>query len=90
MNKFIKLYGFHAAIHALANPDRKISKILITENARKKIINKTSINLDKFVHEIVTTKKLNSQLSPGSVHQGIVLICEQKKLNTINNINIYS
>tara|TARA_B110000444_G_scaffold259751_1_gene304501 strand:+ start:148 stop:873 length:726 start_codon:yes stop_codon:yes gene_type:complete len=88
MNKFIKLYGFHAAIHALANPDRKISKILITENARKKIINKTSINLDKFVHEIVTTKKLNSQLSPGSVHQGIVLICEQKKLNTINNINI--
>ena len=55
MTNFIKLYGFHATIHALANSERSIKKIFLTENARQKIILLEDINLEKFNYEIITT-----------------------------------
>ena len=85
MTNFIKLYGFHATVHALTNPERNIKKIFLTENARQKIIPFSDINLDKFNYEIITTKYLSRELPQGAVHQGIMLFCEPKKLITFDN-----
>ena len=85
MTNFIKLYGFHATIHALANSERGIKKIFLTENARQKIILLEDINLEKFNYEITTTKELSRELPQGAVHQGIMLLCGPKKLTTFNN-----
>ena len=60
MTNFIKLYGFHATIHALANSERSIKKIFLTENARRKINLLEDINLEKFNYEITTTNEKNT------------------------------
>ena len=85
MTNFIKLYGFHATIHALANSERSIKKIFLTENARQKIILLEDINLEKFNYEIITTKELSRELPQGAVHQGIMLLCGPKKLITFDS-----
>ncbi|MBH21174.1 MAG: 23S rRNA (guanosine(2251)-2'-O)-methyltransferase RlmB [Rhodobiaceae bacterium] len=85
MTNLIKLYGFHATFHALANSERSIKKIFLTENARQKIITLGDINLEKFNYKITTTKELSSELPQGAVHQGIMLLCSQKKLITFND-----
>lgn len=92
MTDFIKLYGFHATINALANPERNIKKVFLTENARQKVILNSDINLEKFNYEITTTKQLSRELPQGAVHQGIMLFCNPKKLitfdsNMLNNTN---
>ena len=82
MTNFIKLYGFHATIHDLANSERSIKKIFLTENARRKINLLEDINLEKFNYEITTTNELSRELPQGAVHQGIMLFCGPKELIT--------
>lgn len=67
------LYGNHAVLAALANPLRKIKRVLVTKNTQselaKEIAHIKNISL-------VDGQKLDAMLPAGSVHQGIAIECE--------------
>lgn len=66
------VYGRHAVLAALANPKRKVEKILCTkENAAE--INKVS----KIAPKIVERKEIDKILGQEAVHQGFALYCSR-------------
>ena len=68
------LYGKHAAGAALANPMRKVKRVLVTKNTREEIGEK---NFSKIKNVSVTdTKKLDDMLPREAVHQGIAVEAE--------------
>jgi len=65
------LYGWHTVAAALANPARKVRKILATENGARRI---TDEGLSMPVTpEIVRPEAIAARLSPDSVHQGLLV-----------------
>lgn len=62
------IFGTHAAQAALANPMRKIRRVLATKQTADELKLKNP--------QIVDGKKLESMLPPGSVHQGVAVECE--------------
>ncbi len=66
------LYGNHACIAALHNPERKKLGLALTSHALKELenqnINEKSLGITP---RIVTTRELDELLPPGAVHQGI-------------------
>jgi 23S rRNA (guanosine2251-2'-O)-methyltransferase len=72
------LYGKHAVFAALANPRRRIQRLLLTQEARDSQQDDIAEALDKGEHgtiEIISLKKsaLEEHLPPGAVHQGMAL-----------------
>lgn len=65
------LFGKHAALAALANPMRKIKRVLVTKNTQTELGNV----LAKYNPAITDAQKMDSMLPPGSVHQGLVVEC---------------
>ena len=64
------LYGWHTVAAALANPDRRIRKLLLTENAAKRLADE---NIDTRVPpEIVRPNAIDQRLGPDAVHQGLL------------------
>lgn len=73
----VYLYGIHACNSALLNPRRVIENVWCSENIAKKlkeerIFEKAPFFL-KHKYSIVDKKKLDTLISPGVVHQGIVM-----------------
>lgn len=68
------LYGRHSAVAAIANPMRKIKRVLVTANAKKEIGEGVFSGLKTV--SVVDTGKLESQLPKDAVHQGIAVECE--------------
>lgn len=64
------LFGTHACAAALANPLRKIKRVLANKNVTEEM-GGTLRN-----PQLVDSKKLENILPPGSVHQGIAIECE--------------
>lgn len=64
------LWGTHAVMAALSNPDRRFHTLLATENAAQKI---TSAPL---APQIVTARELDHRLPAGAVHQGIAVMAD--------------
>jgi 23S rRNA (guanosine2251-2'-O)-methyltransferase len=69
------IWGVHAAAAALANPNRKISKLLTSPNAA--IRAGLDPNALPAFAEIVEPKELDFRLAEGAVHQGIAVRCAQ-------------
>ena len=83
MNKFVKkgqesnqkqhiIYGKHAVLAALANPERKISKLLCTKE--------NLADVAKFVKvkpQVVEKKEIDKLLPAEAVHQGLALFCSR-------------
>lgn len=65
------LYGRHSCKAALANPRRKISKILVTRNASDKMRDELDTLVD--IIEVVDDRKISQKLTPDAVHQGIAM-----------------
>src|SRR5205814_9338787 len=64
------LYGWHTVSAALANPGRKIRKLLLTENAARRL---TEENIDtRVTPEIVRPQLIDQRLGPDAVHQGML------------------
>lgn len=68
------LFGKHACLAALANPMRKIKRVLVTKNAQAEL--QKPLASAKNV-SITDPQKLESLLPPGSVHQGIAIECDK-------------
>ncbi|MBN9041343.1 MAG: 23S rRNA (guanosine(2251)-2'-O)-methyltransferase RlmB [Rhizobiales bacterium 62-47] len=63
------LYGWHTVTAALANPQRQIRKLLLTENAARRL---TEENIaTKIAPEIVRPQTIDQLLGPDAVHQGL-------------------
>src|SRR5579859_5438883 len=64
------LYGWHTVTAALANPQRRIRKLLLTENAARRL---TEENIDtRIAPEIVRPNLIDQRLGPDAVHQGML------------------
>lgn len=63
------IYGRHATISALKNPNRKIKKLLITAENKKDI---DALNLN-IRYEVVEKKDIDKLFSKDAVHQGFAL-----------------
>ena len=64
------LWGTHAVLAALANPDRQFLQFLATENAAERL-GKAALT-----PQIITGKEMDQRLPPGAVHQGIAIKAE--------------
>ncbi len=64
------LYGWHTVIAALANPNRKILKLLVTENSARRLADE---KIDTRVQpELVHPGDIDRRLGPDAVHQGLL------------------
>src|SRR5690348_18425555 len=64
------LYGWHTVSAALANPRRKFRKLLLTENAARRLAEE---NIDiGITPEIVRPQLIDQRLGPDAVHQGML------------------
>jgi len=64
------LWGTHAVLAALANPDRQFLQFVATENAAERLQGAP------LIPQILTGKELDQRLPPGAVHQGIAVKAE--------------
>ncbi len=65
------LYGWHTVMAALANPARRIHKLLATENALRRL-NDDGVALPKAL-EIVRPEAIAARLTADAVHQGLLV-----------------
>lgn len=65
------IYGWHPGCEALRNPQRKIRKLLATENA----VNRLTAELGTLpvTPELVAPREIDRLLTPDAVHQGIYI-----------------
>src|SRR5437879_9331323 len=65
------LYGWHTVAAALANPQRHIRKLWLTENAARRLADD---NIDtRVTPEIVRPSLIDQRLGPDAVHQGLLV-----------------
>ncbi|WP_441256373.1 23S rRNA (guanosine(2251)-2'-O)-methyltransferase RlmB [Bradyrhizobium sp. 482_C4_N1_1] len=64
------LYGWHTVTMALANPQRQIRKLTLTENAAKRLADENIAT--RVTPEIVRPQEIDRLLSPDAVHQGLL------------------
>ena len=69
-NQSVWLYGRHAVVAALTNPERRIERLFAT----REMADRLSAEIGKTDVAIVTREDLNQRLPAGSVHQGIALL----------------
>jgi 23S rRNA (guanosine2251-2'-O)-methyltransferase len=64
------LYGWHTVTAALANPQRHIRRLLVTENALRRL---TEENIAlKVTPDVVRPGAIDARLTPDAVHQGLL------------------
>jgi 23S rRNA (guanosine2251-2'-O)-methyltransferase len=64
------LYGWHTVAAALANPQRNIRKLILSENAARRLADE---NIDtRVTPEIVRPALIDARLGPDAVHQGFL------------------
>src|SRR3954452_17291958 len=64
------LYGWHTVAAALANPQRRIRKLWLTENAARRL---AEDNIDtRIAPEILRPHVIDQRLGPDAVHQGLL------------------
>ncbi|WP_349433978.1 23S rRNA (guanosine(2251)-2'-O)-methyltransferase RlmB [Pararhizobium sp. A13] len=71
----VLLYGIHTVRAALDNPERKITKLSVTQNALVRLETGPVESLG-FPVEIVTPQDLDKILGPDAIHQGAMLETE--------------
>jgi len=78
------LYGWHSVTLALANPKRKIRKLLATENAARRL---AEDNIKPRIQpEIVRPDQIAAQLPADAVHQGLLAEADPLPAPTIDTL----
>jgi len=63
------LYGWHTVTAALANPHRRIRRLLLTENAARRLADEHIET--RVTPDIVRPQEIDRRLGPDAVHQGL-------------------
>jgi len=79
------LYGWHTVTAALANPARRIRKILVTENALRRLVDE-AIALP-IAPDVVRPDAIAARLSPDAVHQGLLLEADPLPSPDLTDLN---
>jgi len=66
----VVLYGWHTVTAALANPQRRIRRLLATENALRRLADE-GVNVP-IAPEVTRPDALAARLTPDAVHQGLI------------------
>jgi 23S rRNA (guanosine2251-2'-O)-methyltransferase len=80
----VVMYGWHTVTAALRNPQRRLRKLLVTENAARRLTDegvKSAI-----APEIVRPSAIAERLLPDAVHQGLYLETDPLDAPTIENV----
>ena len=64
------LYGWHTVTAALANPERRIRKLWLTENAARRLAEENIAT--RVAPEMVRPGDIDRRLGPDAVHQGML------------------
>lgn len=64
------LYGWHTVVMALANPERTIRKLFLTENAERRLAEEKIAT--RVTPQIVRPSDIDRRLGPDAVHQGLL------------------
>ncbi len=64
------LYGWHTVTAALGNPQRRIRKLLLTENAARRLADDNIAT--RVTPDIVRPSEIDDRLGPDAVHQGLL------------------
>lgn len=75
------LYGRHAVLSALSNPNRKLTKLLCTKENAEEIR-----RLNIIQPQIVDRKEIDKLLPTEAVHQGFALFCSRLSDYTLDEI----
>ncbi len=67
----VKIFGIHAVEAALGNPGRTVHRLLLTDNAERRL--RPRLEMRQLAHERVSPRDLDRQLGPETVHQGALL-----------------
>ncbi len=78
------LYGVHAVEAALLNPDRKILRLMMTENAENRL--KEALTARQLAAERVSPRDLDRRLGADTVHQGVLAEAELLEEPTLADI----
>jgi 23S rRNA (guanosine2251-2'-O)-methyltransferase len=78
------LYGWHSVVAALENPERRIRRLLTTENAARRL-EEAGVPL-KSPPEIVRPETIAGLLSPDALHQGLYLETDPLPVPAIETI----
>ena len=65
------LFGLHAVEDALFNPRRKKLRLIVTKNARAKLVK--AIEVSGITPEVLEPRDLNEFIDKNSIHQGALL-----------------
>jgi 23S rRNA (guanosine2251-2'-O)-methyltransferase len=68
------IFGIHAVAAALANPNRVVCKLLLTDNAEIRL--RDVMTARQLIHERVSPRDLDRRLGAETVHQGALLESE--------------
>jgi 23S rRNA (guanosine2251-2'-O)-methyltransferase len=70
----VAIFGIHAVEAALANANRSIRKLHLTDNAERRLAE--ALAKRQLVHERVSPRDLDRRLGPDTVHQGALIEAE--------------
>jgi 23S rRNA (guanosine2251-2'-O)-methyltransferase len=65
----VVLYGWHTVMAALANPQRRFRRLLVTENAARRLVEEQPSHSVKL--EMVRPDAIDTLVGPEAVHQGL-------------------
>jgi 23S rRNA (guanosine2251-2'-O)-methyltransferase len=79
------LYGLHTVAAAIANPDRKILRLLATQNALARLDIAEAASLP-FPVEMVAPHEIDKLLGPDAIHQGVALEARPLPLRKLDSL----
>ncbi|MDR3527524.1 MAG: 23S rRNA (guanosine(2251)-2'-O)-methyltransferase RlmB [Rhizomicrobium sp.] len=83
VNDGLWLYGIHAVRAALANPQRRVKRLLVTNRAAEEIGEKL---MGRVRHEVTDGDSVARMLPAGAVHQGVALQCDPLHGHTLAEV----
>jgi len=80
----VAIFGIHAVEAALANANRSIRKLYLTDNAERRLAE--ALTQRQLAHERVLPRDLDRRLGPDTVHQGALIEAEPLEEPTLTDL----
>ncbi|MBS7698159.1 23S rRNA (guanosine(2251)-2'-O)-methyltransferase RlmB [Chelatococcus sp. YT9] len=84
----VVLYGWHPVVEALSNPKRRIRRLLVTENAQRRLAEE--LGTLRVTPELARPDEIARKLDPDAVHQGLYVEADPLPSPTIETMNARS